>query len=94
MTLTKDRITHDIYNQCGLSKQKSVEVLESLLETIKQALESGEDVLISGFGKFSVREKNRRVRRNPKTGEDVMIGTRRVVMFRCSGVLRDSINGK
>ena len=85
MTLTKDKIIHDIYNQCGLSKQKSVEVVESLLETVKQTLESGEDVLISGFGKFCVREKNERVGRNPKTGEMIPIGARRVVVFKSSG---------
>ena len=58
MALTKDSIINETYNQCGLSKTKSIEVVEFLLETIKQTLESGEDVLITGFGKFCVNEKN------------------------------------
>jgi integration host factor subunit alpha len=64
-----------------------------MLEIIKQALESGEDVLISGFGKFCVKEKRERKGRTPATGEDMMLAPRRVVTFRCSGKLRDTING-
>ena len=92
MALTKDSIINEIYNQCGLSKIKSVEAVEFLLETIKQALESGEDVLISSFGKFCVNEKNERRGRNPQTGEDLPVRARRVVTFRCSTVLREKIN--
>jgi integration host factor subunit alpha len=92
MTLTKDSIINEIYTQCGLSKTKSVEAVESLLETIKQTLESGEVVLITGFGKFCVNEKNERRGRNPQTGEDLMVKKRRVVTFRCSTVLREKIN--
>jgi integration host factor subunit alpha len=65
-----------------------------LLEIIKSTLESGEDVLISGFGKFEVKEKNARRGRNPQTGSDLMLGARRVVIFKCSGVLREKMNGK
>jgi len=73
---------------------KSVQLIESLLEIIKKTLENGEDILITGLGKFSVKEKNERRGRNPQTREDLMLDSRRVVTFRCSGVLRDKINGK
>ena len=68
-------------------------MVETLLEIIKGALESGEDVLVSGFGKFCVNEKKERMGRNPATGEAMMMEARQVVTFRCSGQLRDKING-
>ena len=94
MTLTKAQIIDSIYRQVDLPKIRSVQVVESLLEIIKQSLENGEDVLISGFGKFCVKEKRKRRGRNPQTGENLMLAERRVVRFRCSGRLRDKINGK
>ncbi len=94
MTLNKADLIDSIYNQLDLSKTKSAHVVDSLLEIIKKTLEDGEDVLISGFGKFCVRKKNKRRGRNPHTGEDLMLGERRVVTFKCSGVLRDKVNGK
>ena len=94
MALTKADLIDSIYNRVRLSKNKSVQLIESLLETIKRTLENGEDVLISGFGKFSVKEKNERRGRNPQTGEDLMLDSRRMVTFKCSGNLRDKINGK
>ena len=94
MTLTKEDLIDSIYNQVGLPKKNSLQLVESILEIIKRTLENGEDVLISGFGKFSVKEKNERRGRNPQTGEDLILGERRVVRFRCSGRLRDKINGK
>jgi integration host factor subunit alpha len=94
MTLTKADLIDSTHNQVGLSKTKSAQMVDSLLEIIKKTLESGEDILISGFGKFSVKEKNDRRGRNPHTREDLMLDARRVVTFRCSGVLRDKINGK
>ncbi len=94
MTLTKEHLIESVYNNGGYSKNKSIELIESLLEIIKSTLESCEDVLISGFGKFCVKDKNERRGRNPQTGEDKMLGARRVVTFRCSGVLREKINGK
>jgi integration host factor subunit alpha len=69
-------------------------VTKTLLEIMKRTLASGEDVLITGFGKFCVHDKKERRGRNPQTGEDMMLGSRRVVTFKCSGVLRDKINGK
>jgi len=67
-------------------------VVDSLLEIIKQTLENGEDILISGFGKFCVKEKRKRRGRNPATEEDLMLDARRVVTFRCSGLLKDKLN--
>ena len=92
MALTKEHIVNTIYNQLDLPKNKSIEVVESLLEIIKRTLESGEDVLISGFGKFCIKEKRQRKGRNPQTSDEMMLRARRVVTFRCSGVLRDKIN--
>ena len=92
MTLTKAQIVEAIAEQTGFLKYKSSEMVEILLELIKNCLESGENVLISGFGKFCVREKNERIGRNPATGEEVMVAPRRVVTFRCSRNLKSKIN--
>lgn len=94
MALTKARLIDHIYSNCGCSKIKSAELMESILETMKKSLESGDDVLISGFGKFFVQEKNKRKGRNPTTGHDLFLEARRVVTFRCSGTFKDRINGK
>lgn len=94
MSLTKAHIITSIQNQLNIPKNRSSEIVESLLEIIKSTLESGEDVLISGFGKFCVKEKGERRGRNPATGEDMMLDKRRVVTFKCSGKLRDSVNGE
>ena len=92
MTLTKAMIVDTIHEELGYPKNKSAEMLETLLELIKSNLEKGEDVLISGFGKFCVKEKNQRRGRNPATGEDMILDQRRVVTFRCSHLLREKIN--
>ena len=92
MTLVKDDLIQTLYTQVGLSKQQSKALVEALFEQIKISLESGDDVLISGFGKFSVKAKAPRRGRNPSTGGDLTLDARRVVMFKCSGVLRDKIN--
>ncbi len=94
MTLNKANLIDSTYNQVGLSKPKSIQVVDSLLEIIKKTLENGEDVLISGFGKFCVKEKGKRRGRNPQTGENLMLGERRVVRFMCSPVLKGKVNGK
>lgn len=94
MTLTKAQLVESIHNNIGLTKNKSSEIVETCLEIIKSELESGEDVLISGFGKFCVREKKERKGRNPATGDAMMLAPRRVVTFKCSGKLKDMINGK
>jgi len=94
MTLTKAQLIDSVHKQLGLPKNKSAQVVDSLLEIIKKTLEDGEDVLISGFGKFCVKEKGKRGGRNPQTGNDLMLDKKRVVTFKCSGVLRDRINGE
>ena len=93
MTLTKANIVEALAKQNGYPKNQSFEMIETLLEIMKRTLESGEDVLISGFGKFCVKEKHERRGRNPATGEDMMLEPRRVVKFTCSRKLRDKING-
>jgi len=92
MTLTKAQIIDAIPEELGISRKKSVEVVETLLEIIKRQMENGEDVLISGFGKFCIKDKKARRGRNPATGSDMMLTQRRVVVFRCSKLLRDKIN--
>ncbi len=94
MTLTKSDIANVVSEQVGHTRKQSSKMLDSLLELIKQSLENGEDVLISGFGKFSVKEKRERTGRNPQSGELITLPARRVVTFKCSGKLRDSINGR
>ena len=93
MTLTKDQIINSIHAQLSFPKNRSFELVESVLEIIKNTLENGEDVLISGFGKFCVRDKGKRRGRNPQTGEDLMLGSRRIVHFKCSSLLKDKLNG-
>ncbi len=94
MTLKKAHIVDRIRKESGITRNESIETVESLLEIIKRTLESGEDVLISGFGKFCVREKRERRGRNPATGDDMFLAPRKVVTFKCSGKLRDKIDGK
>ena len=94
MTLTKALIIESISKQTGFSKNKSTEIIEIILETIKRSVESGDDVLISGFGKFCVKNKSERRGRNPATGEDMMLSPRRVVTFKCSAKLKAKINKK
>ena len=92
MTLTKAHIVEAVVKQNGYPKNQSFEIIETLLEIIKRTLESGEDVLVSGFGKFCVKTKHERRGRNPATGEDMMLEPRRIVTFNCSRKLRDKIN--
>ncbi len=92
MALTKSDIVLAVH-ELGFTKKKSVDVVESLLEIIKKALETSQDVLISGFGKFCVKQKSKRRGRNPATGRDLILRERRVITFKCSGKLRYKING-
>ena len=92
MTLTKEKLISDIYDYVGLSKTKSRSVVERLFEEIKSSLENGDDILISGFGKLSVKNKKERRGRNPQTSEDLILKPRKVVVFKASGVLRKKIN--
>jgi len=93
VALTKEKIINSIYDQVGLSKNQSQNVVERLLEIMKLNLENGEDILVSGFGKFVVKDKTARRGRNPQTSEELRLRARRVVVFKTSGVLRDKING-
>ncbi|NNL78425.1 MAG: integration host factor subunit alpha [Desulfobacterales bacterium] len=92
MALTKSDIVATVH-QLGFTKKKSVDIIEALLEIIKGTLEKSEDVLISGFGKFCVKNKGQRRGRNPATGEDLILKERKVITFKCSGKLRHKING-
>ena len=94
MALTKSDVVERVYNDLEIPKKQSLEIVESLLELIKSKLESGEDVLVSGFGKFCVKDKEARKGRNPATGEDAFLPARRVVTFKCSNKLREKVNGK
>ena len=93
MALVKDDLIQTLYDQSGFSKQTSKALVEAVFKLIKKALESGDDVLISGFGKFSAKKKAPRRGRNPATGEDLMLDARTVVLFKCSGILKEKING-
>ncbi len=92
VALTKEDIITNVYNQVGLSKKQSRSVVEKLLEIVKSRLEQGEDLLVSGFGKFVVKDKTARRGRNPQTTEDLQLRARRVVVFKTSGVLRNKMN--
>jgi integration host factor subunit alpha len=93
MTLTKDAITRAVFDRLDLSKAASARAVETTFEVIKNTLEAGEDVLISGFGKFCVKEKGKRRGRNPQTKEALMLAERRIVTFKCSTVLKRKLNG-
>ncbi len=92
MTLTKAQIIEEISIRNGLTKKKSTETVEAFLEIMKNTLESGEDVLITGFGKLCEKNKKKRRGRNPATGEDLMLAPRKVVTFKCSGKLWERLN--
>ena len=94
MTLTKHDLVEKIQLELGFLRNQSIDIAESLIVLIKNTLESGEDVLVSGFGKFCVKKKKERKGRNPATGEDAILPARRVVTFKCSGKLRDKVNGR
>ncbi|MBN8889976.1 MAG: integration host factor subunit alpha [Rhodospirillales bacterium 70-18] len=91
-TVTRAHLTETIYTEVGLSRNESADLLETVLERMCRALEAGESVKISGFGTFSVRQKGRRIGRNPKTGVEVPILPRRVLVFRPSQVLKAHVN--
>ena len=92
MTVTRKYLADSIHEQTGISKNTSIELVETIIELISRSLENDEDVMISGFGKFSVKGKKERKGRNPATGESMMLESRRVVTFKCSGKLREKLN--
>lgn len=94
MALTKVQIVKSIQSELGFTKNKSMDCVETIIKIMKKTLASGEDVLVSGFGKFCVHSKTKRRGRNPATGDAMMIDARRVVTFKWSGKLRRKLNGK
>ena len=93
MALTKSDLIDSVSSESGFTKKQSTDIVETIISTMKDTLATGEDVMISGFGKLCVKQKAERKGRNPATGEDKMISAMRVVTFKCSGKLRDRING-
>ncbi len=94
MPTAKATLADSIFKNSDLQKNQSIVILNSLLEIIKRTLESGGDILITGFGKFTVKKKKTRKGRNPQTEKLLQLDARKVVLFRCSGVLREKINKK
>jgi integration host factor subunit alpha len=92
-TVTRAQLAEAVYQQVGLSRNESAELVESVIAEISRALEQGDVVKISSFGSFAVRPKGQRVGRNPKTGQEVPINPRRVLVFRASHTLKHQING-
>ena len=91
--MTKSDIVEAVYQNVGFTKKRAAEVVNLILDTMKEALEEGEKVKISGFGNFEIREKEARKGRNPQTGEEITISERRVLTFKPSQVLKDRLNG-
>ena len=91
-TITRQQLTEAVYQEVGLSRNESAELVEAILNEISDAIARGEPVKISSFGSFTVRQKGERIGRNPKTGEEVPILPRRVLVFRPSHVLKDYVN--
>jgi integration host factor subunit alpha len=92
--MTKADIIEGVYEKVGFSKKESAEIVELVFDTLKETLERGDKVKISGFGNFMVREKKARVGRNPQTGKEIEISARRVLTFRPSQVLKSALNGE
>ncbi|UCF31322.1 MAG: integration host factor subunit alpha [bacterium] len=92
--MTKADIVEKVHNRTGFSKKESSEAVESILDILKENLEQGNKVKLSGFGNFVIRQKDVRKGRNPKTGEEMEISARRVLTFKPSQKLKDYINGK
>ena len=92
MALTKDKLITHLQTQIGMTKPESRRIVERIFEIMKEILAEGEDLLISGFGKFHVREKKERRGRNPQTKDILMLRARRVIVFKTSGRLREKVN--
>ena len=94
MTMTKAGIVNSVYERVGVTKKEAAEFVEAVFETMKETLEDGNSIKVSGFGKFEIRQKGERVGRNPRTGVETMIPQRKVLRFKVSQVLKDEINGR
>jgi integration host factor subunit alpha len=92
VTLTKAQLINSICSKTGLTRSRAAEAVETLFEVTKKTLEDGEDILISGFGKFCVKEKDARKGRDPRTGNDITLESRKVVTFKCSYAFKERIN--
>lgn len=92
-TITRADLSESVFQEVGLSRNESSDLVETILGEVVEALARGESVKISSFGSFTVRDKGQRVGRNPKTGQEVPILPRRVLVFRASNVLKSLING-
>ena len=93
MTITKDSLVEMVHNEIGLNKREAMELIESFFEQIKKSLEEGNDIKLSGFGNFNLRDKAPRPGRNPKTGQEVTISSRRVVTFKSGLKLKSKLEG-
>ena len=94
MTMTKAGIVNDVYERVGVSKKEAADYVEAVFSTVKDTLSKGEEVKISGFGKFEVHQKGSRVGRNPRTRVEIIIPERKVPRFKVSQVLKDELNKK
>ncbi len=94
MTLTKSNIVDTVYARTELTKKESSNYVNEVLELMKETLEDGEEIKVSGFGKFEVRKKSERIGRNPRTGDEILIPERKVLRFKVSQVLKDELNGE
>jgi len=92
--MTKADIVERVAEQCGITKKDSIDMVESVFSIIKSTLETGEEIKVSGFGKFEVRKKHERRGRNPQTGEAIVIEARRILSFKPSTILKDALQGK
>lgn len=94
MTMTKAGLVDSVYERVGVSKKDAAEYVDVVLEIMKETLEGGDELKISGFGKFEVRYKGERIGRNPQSGVEIMIPRRKVLRFKVSQVLKDELNGE
>ena len=94
MAITKEKLTILLQDRLGISRQEARQLVERFFKIMKDTLTQGEDLLVSGFGKFSVRQKKARRGRNPQTKENLTISARKVVVFKASGVLRQRLSGQ
>ncbi len=93
MTLTKANIVDSVYDRTQVTKKEASDYVNEVLELMKETLEAGEEIKVSGFGKFEVRKKGERIGRNPRTGDEILIPERKVLRFKVSQVLKDELNG-
>lgn len=93
MTVTKADLVNVVYDRVGIPKKDAVDYVETIFEAMKEVLERGDELKISGFGKFEVRQKGERIGRNPHSGIEIMIPKRKVLRFKVSQVLKDELNG-